>query len=308
MKRFLNAYLSMTLIASLFVVAGCKDDEPSVNGLGIAFDKVNGSEAALNIGEDINFDVNVSAPAGFSKLIVYKTIGTSATSQLILEEGADSGTHPTSFSYPFSYTPTKDVKGETVTFEFRAFDKGNHEASSKFLVRVSDQEFAEFKTILLGGQNNVYEASFYNSIRNKKLLYQSALSNPEKVDFVYHYGSSSGFNIIASPDDADSRKAWESYGNPLTGMNNATRFKKVTTTTFGALGTKDAIINAFVENQNPELSRVTELQKGETFAFRLDDSRGARYGVAEVAEVLPADADRTERSITLNVKVQFEDN
>ena len=106
-------------------------------------------------------------------------------------------------------------------------------------------------------------------------MYQDALSNPGKVDFVYHYGASE-LNNIASPDDSNSRSAWVCYGAPLTGMDNSTRFKRVTTTTFREVETSNGIVSAYVDNENPELSRLTKLQKGETFAFRLDDSRGSR--------------------------------
>ncbi len=310
MKRFLNYYLSLTLIASLFVVAGCsEEDDPLINAPQISFDGVSGDGVTADVGEDVDFTVNVTAPGGFNRLVIYRTLGVDGTRSTLLDTARTSGDVPTAFTLPVSYTVTADEAGQDVYLDFRAVGEDDQEAERRFTITVNEPEFAEYQTVLLGGQTNTTEPSFYNAVDNERYMYAAAneVANRDQVDFLYHYGNTN-FNIIASPDDTDSRAAWTGYGNPLTNLNNSTRFKRITTTSSGYanINSNNALINAYAENANPELSRLTQLQQGETFAFRLDADRGARYGVVEVVEV--AGTSGTNRTITLNVKVQAANN
>ena len=307
MKKILNYYLSLTLIASLFVVAGCGTEEDQIIDGPTVTSTAETNETTVNVGEPVSFTVNVTAPAGFNTFIVNQTVGNNETVELNRESRA-SGTAPTEHSYNFTFTPAAADAGKEIVFDFVAVDDNNPPKEGKYThtVVVNEQPLVEYQTVLLGGQSNSTEASFYNALENVKYMYSDAKANPSKVDFLYHYGNTN-LNIIASPDDADSRAAWaDLYNMPLTGMNNATRFKRVTTSSYENINSSAAVVNAYTENANPELSRLTQLNQGETFVFKLDGGRGGRFGVAKVVAV--AGTSGADRTITLDVKIQAVNN
>ena len=307
MKKILNYYLSITFIASLFVVGSCGTEEDQIIDGPTVTATVENNETTVNVGESVSFTVNVTAPAGFNTFIVNQTVGNNATVEFKRESRA-SGTTPTTHTYSFSFTPSVAHAGKEIVFDFIAVDDNNPPKEGKYTytVVVNEQSLVEYQTVLLGGQANTTESSFYNALENVKYMYNDAKANPSKVDFLYHYGDTN-LNIIASPDDADSRAAWaDIYKLPLTGMDNATRFKRVTTKSYENINSSAAVVNAYTENANPELSRLTKLNQGEIFVFKLDGGRGGRFGVAKVVSV--AGTSGANRTITLSVKIQAVNN
>lgn len=305
MKRFLNSCLTAFLLGSLFLVTSCGEDEEPVVIAAPSYTIDGDDPETVEVGEPIAFKVKVTAPGGFNRILVKKKVG-SGTATTFADVSRESGTVPNDYTYDFTYTPTVDEAGETVLFTFLIVGEDNQETSFTYTVDVEDISFVEYETILLGGQSNATVESFYNALDNTKYFYNAALTNANKVDLLFHYGTTNG-NVISSPDNAETRSTWETtYGNPLTGMNNSTRFKKMTTRTYDQVINDAMLVNSFAENQNPEISRITQLAVGESYAFKLGANRGARYGVIKVAGIQGTSG--ADRTITLNVKIQSANN
>jgi hypothetical protein len=312
MKKFVNYGLSLMLLASLFLVTSCGETEPPVPEFDAPTLSITGApaenETTVEVDQTVSFKVNVTAPAGFNTIYYDKTIG-SETTKRQGEQSRPSGTAPTTFEYEFSYTATEEDAGKEIIFDFIAVDEQDQEALATYTIKVNEPAaIVEYETVLLGGQSNSTVESFYNAVENEKYFYSAANTeeNGAKVDFLFTYGSTNG-NALSSPDDADARDNWENiYKLPLTHMNNATRFKMMTTTSYADITNTNQIANAYAENQNEELSRMTQLAVGQTFAFALGANRGGRYGVAEVVDIQGTEG--SNRTITLKVKIQTEDN
>ena len=314
MKRFLNQCFSLSLIASMFLVSSCGQDpvEPVVPE--IAAPTVTGpegeAETTVDVGVPVAFKVKVNAEGGFNVLVIEKTVEGGETEEIGREMRENGVTPPTSFEYDFTYTPTAEEAGKEVVFDFVAVDEEDREGKYTYTVNVKEIPYDEYTAVLLGGQLHTTVESFYNVVENKRYFYSGAneQANRNKVDFVFHYGETNK-NVLSSPDDVDTRKAWaDTYKMPLTNLNNSTRFKRVpSTVSYDQITTNAQIMNAYLENNpNPVSSRLTQLQAGETFAFVLDDERGQRYGVVKVVSTQGATG--AERTITLNVKVQATNN
>lgn len=306
MKKIVNYGLSLVLMAFLFLVTSCGKDpvETIVEAPTVTLPAAAGTETTVEVGETVAFKVSVTAPGVFNTFIVNQTIGSTTTE--IKREGRASGTAPATYEYDFSFKAETEHGGQEIVFDFIAVDDANKESKATYTIIVNEVSLVEYETVLLGGQSNSTVESFYNVVDNVKYFYSAAneTANKDKVDFLYHYGSTNG-NVISSPDDAETRATWEDiYGLPLTNLNNSTRFKRVTATTYGEVNNQSQVVNAYVENQNAEVSRLTQLQTGETFAFVLDGDRGGRYGIVEVVEAKGEGVGGENRTITLKIKVQ----
>lgn len=316
MKRFLNHYLSLTFIASLFLITSCGEDpvEPGVDAPAIEFS--GDQPETVEVGETVSFTVNAATPEGFNRLFITKEVGTLSPVTVIDTSRAAGSTAPTSITYDFTYTPTAEEAGETVFFDFLLVDDEGNDATATYTVEVNEIPFEEYTTILLGGQLHGTEPSFYNAIDNERMGYTAANANPNEVDFVYYYvtsGDTPPEATIGAPANEETRITWNStensQGEPLTlsdEMDNETSFKNVTTTTYADITTGGQLVDAYVENLNTANTRITNLVEGQTFAFVLDEDRGSRIGVVEVADI--SGESGAERTITLNVKVQTVDN
>lgn len=304
MKRIWNQYVSMTLLASLFLLGSCGEDpvEPVIEAPSY---QIEGEEPeTINVGETVAFTVDITAPGGFNRLLVTKEVGTAAATTFAdLNRGA--GSVPQDYSYDFTYTPNLEEAGETIEFTFLIVGEDAQETTFTYAVDVNAVTFMEYETVLLGGQSNTTVESFYNAVDNAKYMYGAAKENANKVDFLFHYGTTNG-NVVSSPDNTDTRKVWSDLGNPLTGMDNITRFKLLSTRTYDDVINDVVLENSYKENQNQEMSRITQLAVGQSYAFKLGDNRGARYGVIEVADIKGTSG--ADRTITLNVKVQTGNN
>lgn len=306
MKKLLNYCLSMTLMASLFLVTSCGEDPVEPVIAAPSYETIGEKPETVDVGEQISFTVNIAAPGGFNRLLVTKQVGT-ATATTFADIDRPAGTAPTSHTYAFTYTPNMNEAGETIDFKFLIVGEDAQETDFTYSVDVNDVTFMEYETVLLGGQSNATVESFYNAVENKKYMYAAAKENAGLVDFLYHYGSTNG-NVISSPDNAETRNTWNTLDppKPLTGMDNTTRFKEMTTRTYDEVINNTNLVNSYAENQNPELSRITQLAVGKSYAFKLGSTRGTRYGVIEIAQIQGTSG--TDRTITLNVKIQAVNN
>ena len=320
MKRFLNYYLSMTLIASLFVVTSCGEEEdPIIDAPVIVLDGVTGNSATVDVGEEVEFDVNVTAPGGFNRMVIYGTLG-EGTRQTLLDT-ARTGDATTTFTYPFSYTPTASEAGENVVFEFFVVTDDQQEATSTFTVMVNEMpvnEVTSYNTVLLmaptaSQTNEVWFSTSTGERYSTQAVNDSDQPISAQIDFGYRYGPTAKATL-ASPaayptEGAQDMSNW--------GALNETMLKRVeagvSETAFVEMGnTSAALVTAFengTEGTDPQ--RLTDLNVGDVLAFMTDPDKpgelGGRYGLIHV-EAINLGADGTgfgsDASITLNVKVQ----
>ncbi|WP_224999377.1 hypothetical protein [Cesiribacter sp. SM1] len=307
MNKLLYSFWSLLFMASIVLTTSCGTEEedvtpaaPSITVTGIA----DPAAATANVGQAVSFTVSVVAPGGFNVIRVDKTVGTGATADYD-EKAKDPGQTITAYSYSFTYTPTADVAGQDVTFDFVIVDDNGKQVQHTFVLTVNEPEMLNRTAVLLGGQKNTTQGSFYNTIDNAIYLMAAAKSNKEKVDFVYYYGATNKATIAAPT----SQGAKEIYtATDLTGMTNTTDLVKVTTN-FDAITKSSHITGVWAEKVNTSVAdQVTDLKVGDVFAFQLASTRGYRIGVAKVTTIEGADYNSTAQKITLHIKMQSVDN
>ena len=323
MKRFLNYYLSLSLIASLFVVSSCGEEEdPIVDGPAITLGGVTGDEMIVDVGEEVDFDVNVTAPGGFNRLAVYYTVGEGGTRQTLVDTARAAGsTAPTTFSFPFSLPIPASVAGEDLFFEFLAVDDVAQEATRDFIIRVNEMpvnEVVTYNTVLLQAPTQSQTNKVWFSTSTGERYSTQEVNNSDQpisaqIDFGYRYGLNAKATL-ASPanyptEGAQNITDWTA--------KNETMLKRVQSgvseTAFVEMGnTSAALVTAFengTAGTNPE--RITDLRVGDVLAFVTDPDKpgelGGRYGLIYV-DAINLGADGTgfgaDASISLNVKVQ----
>lgn len=321
MRKLLNQLLFFSAIGGLMFMASCgsDDSEDPVPGPEIFVELTSGQTITDDVvsaesGAELEFDVDISAPAGFNTLRVSGQTGT------ILEVnrndlGLDAGvtvvpTIPVTITLP-------DVTSTTnITLTFLAVDDANGEGVETVEVEVLALPVEEYTAVLLGGQLNSTTGSFYDVQTNTVHTIGTANDNDDNVDLVFYFVNSTDLQyMIASPDNSNVQSTFEADpdgsgplnapGWPLT-VENTTRFKPLD----GSFDYNSVLTSSDLENSYPEVGteqeRMLDLQVGQVFAFQLSPDRGDRYGIIEVASIDGTQG--SNRSITLNVKVQPEDN
>ncbi len=321
MNRFLNYFLSMSMIAALLAVTSCGEDTDPIDAELNPTLELAGADAdqmTFDVGEEINLTFNFDTPRELSSFNVYTTVDGVELATDYNNPETDLGMTANETVGAINYTAVipAEWEGSTVNMVFEVVDQDNESAEVVFDFTVNEVALTEYETVLLGGQLHGTEESFFNAVDGVEYGYSAAKSNPDQVDFIYYYvseGTTPPQNTIGAPANQATKTTWASTttssGQKLTlpaDMDNATQFKKVTTTTYEEIVSGSQLVNAYVENANTANTRITNLQVGETFAFQLDERRGGRYGVVEVANI--SGTQGSNREITLNVKVQAEDN
>lgn len=304
MNKLLSSFWSLLLLAATVATTSCGTDTEEVTPAApsITLSAADETGTTVNVGEAVTFTVSVNAPGGFNVIRVDKTVGTGSTVQFD-EETKTPGQTVTSFTYNFAYTPTSDEAGQNIYFDFEVVDDAGLTSTHEFVVTVNEPAILTYQTVLLGGQQNSTEGSFYNARDNQVYLMAAAKNNKDKVDLLYYFGANN-LATIAAPTDADSHEVFGTTN--LQGMVNATNFVR-TTAAFANITTASHISNAWLEQKSGQVdTKVINLKVGDVFAFQLADARGYRLGVAEVVGMDNTTAG--SRKITLNIKTQSTDN
>ena len=304
MKKVLYSFWSLLMVASMVLTTSCGKEEedvtpaaPSISFTGVT----DPSGTTVNVGQAVNFTVDIAAPGGFNNVVVKKTVGNGSTTDFDSESKA-AGQTVTSFTYPFSYTPISADAGQNVTFDFVVEDDNGKKSTKTFVVSVNEPALLNYTAVLLGGKDNATVGSFYNAKDNSVYLQTAAQNNKDKVDFLYYYGANN-LATISAPTTEDAKTVFGA--TVLQGMNNATNFVR-TTADFAAVTTSSQITNAWQNQKSGAVANdVKSLQVGDTFVFELAASRGYRLGIAKVSNIQGTTGSRT---ITLDIKLQSTDN
>lgn len=300
MKKFPYSLLSMLVVALLFIATGCKDDgtDPSADP-SLRLESSHGESATVDPGTAVDIKVLVNAPAGFTSLNITKEGGRAETFEPVLgEEGQ------TSLEHAFSYSPSIEEAGETIVLTFRATGNEGMDLTQSYTIQVNTPTISAYEGVVIGGRFNKQVGHFYSMLDNTTYQHAEALEYPERVDFLFYYNEEKQFTITA-PSDAYARII---YGNSidLAGMENETFFAR-SSATYSAITEPEHIIDAW--NNTKEADPLTVLhfiEIGDVFVFQLDESRGSRYGIAEVTDLFNDPADPKTRKVTLNIKITMQ--
>lgn len=296
MNKFPISLWSLMLMASIFIVTSCKDDDGPVAPPTLTISGTNQPEATTaDPGQAVNFTLTVNAPEGFSALHITKSGGLTRKPEVI-DRGA---TVEKSYIHQFSFSPSIEEAGQTMIFTFRAVDECGQESVKTYSVTVSVPIISEFPNVVIGGRYNKNIGNFYSMLDNQVYLHSKAVENKDLVDFLYYYNETNQFTI-AAPTDAYTHIVYNE-NIALDGMNNQTFFVR-SSARYADITQPEHIETAWNEMALTEPSTLLPtIEAGLVFAFRLDPSRGSRIGVAEVL-ALENEIPQT-RKVTLRIKI-----
>jgi hypothetical protein len=288
----------MLVVALLFVATSCKDDDvnadPSMN-----FEGAQGASIALDPGQEVAFNVVVNMPAGFSSLKILKQGG--ITEEPVLITGSD---NKTSHTYAFAFSPSIEEAGETIVFNFEAADKAGKELSKTYSITVNTPVISSYSNVLIGGRFNKQLGHFYSMLDNQVYFYQDAMEHPERADFMFYYNQHMAFTMTA-PTDEYARMV---YGDvELEGLENKTYFAR-SSANFNAITEPEHIVDAWnnTATETPKTA-IHFIKVGDVIVFKLDPTRGSRYGITEVVDLFNDPADPKTRKVTLRIKITMEE-
>lgn len=298
MNKFPYSLLSMLVVALLFIATSCKDDDtdPS-NDPSIRLESSHGESATVDPGTAVDIKVIVNAPAGFSSLEITKEGGDAETFAPVMGEDGQ-----TSLEHAFSYSPSIEEAGETIVLTFKATGNEGLELAQSYTITVNSPTISSYENVLIGGRFNKQVGHFYSMLDNTTYLYEEALEHPERIDFLYYYNEEKQFTITA-PSDAYARIV---YGDniQLAGMENQTFFAR-SSADYDAITEPEHIVDAWNNTAIEEpLTVIHFIEIGDVFVFQLDETRGSRYGIAEVT-ALTNESPGT-RTVTLNIKITMQ--
>lgn len=293
MKKFFNYYLSMMLLASLFLVTSCGEDteDPIVDLPFIEFDGIDEETITVDVGETVAFTVNVTAPGGFNTLVVDQTIG--EVTEEFDREGRTAGVPTTTFEYDFTFTPTAEMAGETIIFDFVVVDEGEQESVETITIIVNEEEVVVFPATLLyapaadGSTESFFSTNTGETFSSNEVTTTAEAVSP-LIDFGYFYGQEFGATI-ASPADFPfevGQSGWNTRNDTdvkLTTLDQSA-FNESTATTINA---------AFEEAEfGANEGQVRNLEVGDVIAFETDPTKegGSRRGLIYVQEIDPGTA------------------
>jgi hypothetical protein len=306
MNKFLNYFLSMTMIAALLAVTSCGEDpiEDAIDAPSITLDGVavgEESETTVDVGEEVAFNVNVNAPGRFNTLLVNRTVGdgTTVTDTTVSRDN----TVQNNITFPFSYTPTEAEAGETVVFDFVAVDEDNRESIYDYTVIVNEQQVNTFPaTLLYAPDSEGITESFFSTENGETYSSDEVTGTSDPVsstiDFGYFYGVNKEATL-ASPADFPfevGQSGWD--------VRNSTMLKKTELTESSFNESTAASINAAFDNASGEgQGQATQLQVGQVVAFETDPSKegGSRRGLIYVQDIVPGTGNNDHIEILVKV-------
>lgn len=308
-KLFRNALMLSAMAGTLFFTA-CDDDGDEIAVDGPSLTLTTQLEDAYAEGDEVDLTYDFDAPGRIGQVIFELFIdGTSVLDSTVTETQLGFTSEDTTGTFDFSFNVPEESAGSTIVAEVTIIDRSNQQ----FVNDDAEFEVLEavntYTTVLIGGFNNLERGSFYDAISDSVYSASSvrgSVANQGNIDFLYYFSDVSQ-RTIASPDNTEAQVTWDAQDDntyPFTQTENSTRF------TIAAAGTNFDFINSNAELEDAfsevgdETTRVTNLEEGDLIAFRVDNSRGSRYGIFQVVDV----AGNSSGSITIDVKSQSEDN
>lgn len=306
MNKLLYSFLSFLLITSMVVTTSCGTDDDPVAPAAPTFvvsGTAAGEEEATTVepNQPVSFTLTINAPGGFNTLYIDKTGGTPMDRTVISRGTAIEET----FVHQFTYTPTMEEAGETITFDFQAVDEGGLDNVFTYTITVIEPELLVWEQELLFAPlaDNTSETWFSTSTgetytSNEVNAAQATISNT--IDFGYFYGATNEATLASVADYpiAAGQGTWT--------VKHATMLRKTTMTASAFMETTSAaaVQQAFTDaTAGTNEGQATNLQEGDVVAFMTDPDGpgGSRYGLAHVSTITTGTG--STGSILINVKV-----
>jgi hypothetical protein len=307
MKKLLFPAWSLLLLTGLLTITSCKDDEGGTPIFAVptlsSADVSHPTGATIEVGDEVSFNLTVTAPAGFKSLKVSRKAGAEGAVETLFDH-SHTGTATTTYPYSFAYTATEEDAGQQLTFDFLASDTQNQTATYQYVVNVSTitdpdpdpgpdpnpvSVVVGFNDVrVYSSAHNQLSYSWFSAISvdlyTSKQVMEESLWND--VDLGYFAGSATDATL-AAPDDypkADFGQAdWE--------RRNATRMKNTTLSPadFAAISTPEQIEEIYA-NAGSEQSRLNNLPIDRVIVFKLDENRegatSSQYGMLLTTDIV----------------------
>lgn len=326
MMKFLKSGLVFAL-AGAFVFTACDpaEDETPVGSAPNVTVSVENEQDAYLPGDVINLVVDFTADApvvgatinaetDVNKFSLSAISGISGDDINIIDLNAFGAANETEGNFTINdLILPEQAANLTLSFVVEMEDGEGRFGEGTLNVEVGDNSVAinEFTAKLLGGQLNAEYGSFFNAIEGEVYKISKAFDpdNTDKNDLVFWYGTTSGYAIGAVDDDR-AITAFNEQDVNLENLNpsSISRFKILLDDDidFASIEDEADLLNAFDGDGNANQTRVDDLAIGDVFGITLDEGRGARIGLIEVEDIQGTSG--ADRSITINVKIQAEDN
>ncbi|NVO21613.1 MAG: hypothetical protein HXX13_18070 [Bacteroidetes bacterium] len=282
----------VTLIFAGFTfLTSCTKDKtpPTINFKGGS--AYTSSDVTVDAGSTLKF--GITATNGSSKLERFKIVATSNNTPITVVDttfSSDSFNQDYSFEFP-------DAGESRLTFTIT--DKDGQTADLNLTV-TTEAPINSYTAVLLGGQLNPDNGSFYSTADNSVLKLSEARTNPEKADMVYYYGSTNMASIVAISDAqllAVPAFAECDTWNP----KNATLLKLTSGVDWTTI-TNGTVIGNAVSGLTD--THVNQLNVGDIIAFQTasTSSNPSKKGLFKVLEINGTTG--ADRSIKIEVKIQ----
>ncbi|MFN6947105.1 MAG: hypothetical protein ACK4ND_19335 [Cytophagaceae bacterium] len=295
MKK-LSLFFSLWAIGALLALSSCdKETDTPKPALSISFLHGIAKGATVEIEEGESKTVEWIANKGGSNLKTFDVL-INGTGRYV---NFNNGNQKTlSGSERDRYQDKIDLSSEG-TYVFRVTDNDGNTAETSVTIKrkAPDAGVHERTIILMGGQTNTTNGSFYNAHGHQTYTLAQAKANSALIDLVYYYGANN-LATVAAPSNSQAQTMYNSSTSGIAtwSVKNVTKFKLTTMseTAFNELKTSagiDAQTSGAVDTD------VKNLTLGKVFAF---ETANGKKGLALVSGL----ATGGTGSITLKIKFQ----
>jgi hypothetical protein len=278
-------------VCSMFV--SCTEDpenpEPSINVSATYADQnnmpqIDGATITATEGMVATFKITFNMGVEKLKEVHMKSSLGGKTFNVLDSVGLDKGLFNTGAKkIDFTYITNFGIEDEVLTFS--AIDVASPAVTTTFTLTLKSTDptpvggFIIKEAILMGGQKNATNGSFYSVAHGKVLTIGAATSQQADVDLAYFYGTANQATI-AAPADTDAQTI--SYGK--TKMSSwSTKNKTVFFLVENADGTKPAEWwDENIENAT-ELTKAAKLSKGNVIVYKTAKGTKGAFVVGDIA-------------------------
>ncbi len=291
MNKFSNYFLMMFAVLALGFMTSCGDDDevgtPGAPVISLSTDDGEHEEQFTGfVGDSVVLNIDVSAPAGFNTLRVYRQVD-GVKGSAIATYSKVSGTSPTSFDTTFVYHIQESDVDDVVFLVFEAVDEVTS-TSLEYEIIAEDKPTVKYEMKLLYAPNsNLASKTFFSTNDGMTYSVNDVLGTDEsispKIDFGYFYGPDFKATLAspaAYPID---------YGANGWDARNDTKIKRTSLSAAAFIELEndpEGIDNAFDQATYGEnQGQVRNLLEGEVLAFELVTSKGNKRGLIQVKDI-----------------------
>ena len=294
MKRFFNYFFILALVSGVLVSCD-EDDGLDFGGPDMTVFVTPADDAGViegGSGQEIEFDVSVTAEDGFNVFRVIEVIN--GTETTLWERTRATGTQVTSFDTTFMYTLSSAFIDQNVSLELEAVNDAGETTTEVFTIEVTGTVNAYTAVLLVPPLDSEESNTFFSA--ETGLTYslndvQAGTINSDEITFGYYYGQTNEATIL-SPAQFPSTVGNANAQYNLSGWNdlNETQLVATTITPEQFMENDDDVSyirDAFNNAGNGDNQLVANLAEDDVLAFQLEEDDGGNYGLIRVTELAP---------------------